>query len=193
MQQKFFNATQLQALGGEWAALADAINERKNLSVFGLGWAEKALVAAHVGAPLFFVAKDEASAGKLTERIAEWLPEGRVAYLPPKDDVLIYRKRFQSGALAERMSVLVRLAEGRLDCCVTSAQSLVQYVPQKERLVASAASVAVGGEVDPIALAEKLTALGYIRCDAAEEKNTFALHGDILSVFPPDREAAALV
>ena len=89
---------------------------------------------------------------------------------------------------ADTRDNIVRLAEGRLDCCVTSAQSLVQYVPQKERLVASAASVAVGGEVDPIALAEKLTALGYIRCDAAEEKNTFALHGDILSVFPPDRE-----
>ena len=188
MQQKFFNATDLRALGGDWAALADAIRERRKTSVFGLGWAEKALVAAHVGAPLLFVAKDEASAGRLTERIAEWLPEGRVAYLPPKDDVLIYRKRFQSSALAERMSVLVRLAEGRLDCCVTSAQSLVQYVPQRERLIASAASVAVGGECDPVALAEKLTALGYIRCDAAEEKNTFALHGDILSVFPPDRE-----
>ena len=188
MQKKFFETTCLRALGGDFAALADAVAQRRKISVFGLGYAEKALIAAHAGAPLFFVAKDEASAGKLTERIAEWLPDGRCAYLPPKDDVLIYRKRFQSGSLAERMSVLVRLAEGRLDCCVTSAQSLVQYVPDKGRLTACAATVEVGRDVDLIELAGKLTAMGYIRCDVAEEKNTFALHGDILSVFPPDRE-----
>lgn len=175
-------------LGGDFAALADAVAEGRRTSVFGLGYSEKALVAAHVGAPVFFVAKDEASALRLTERIAEWRPAGRVAYLPPKDDVLIYRKRFQSQSLAERMSVLARLAEGRLDCCVTSAQSLVQYVPPVDRLVARAASVATGEDFDPLALAEKLAAMGYTRYDTADEKNTFALHGDILSVFPPDRE-----
>ena len=35
------------------------------------------------------------------EALATYLTR-RVAYLPPKDDVLIYRKRFQSSALAER-------------------------------------------------------------------------------------------
>ncbi len=188
MQQKFFNATDLHALGGDYAALADALPERRKISVFGLGYSEKALIAAHAGAPVFFVAKDAASAQKLTERIAEWLPDGATAYLPPKDDVLIYRTRFQSQALAERMSVLMRLAEGRLSCCVTCAEALVQYVPPRDRLLFSAATVEVGADSDPIELAERLTAMGYARCDVVDQKNTFALHGDILSVYPPDRE-----
>ncbi len=188
MRKKFFDAFGLRSIGGELAAIADALDEGRNISVFGLGYSEKAQIVAHTGRPVFVVAKDAAAAEKLKDRISEWLPDGSTVYLPPKDDVLIYRKKFQAQSLAERMAALVGIASGKILCCVTCAETLLQYVPKKDRLQRSALSVAVGDEIAPDEIARRLTAMGYSRAETAEEKNTFALHGDILSVYPPDRD-----
>ena len=62
MRKKFFDAFGLRSIGGELAAIADALDEGRNISVFGLGYSEKAQIVAHTGRPVFAVAKDAAAA-----------------------------------------------------------------------------------------------------------------------------------
>lgn len=188
MQTKLDNVLKLNNLGDELQGIYKTVNDDKDCLAFGLGFSPRAHIASHLDRFVLYVVKDGTFALKAEEALRDFYQPEDIVYLPEKDDVLIYRKAFQSAALSERISALARLAEGKVRCCITTASSLMQFVPEVESLRASVITVKKDRDVNLYDLCERLVKAGYHREAAVEEKNTFCLNGDILSVYPADRE-----
>ena len=188
MNSKFRQLLSLENLGGDFKRIYDDVKSGRDIMVFGLNTPERAHVAANLDRFLLYVVKDGTYALKAEEALSDYYEPDEIAYLPEKDDVLIYRKAFQATSLTKRVSVLSQLAEGKLKCCITTAAALMQYVPVKENLLAATTVISAGDNLDVYSLCDRLVAAGYRRESAVEEKCTFCLNGDILSVYPPDRD-----
>lgn len=188
MNNKFRQMLSLENLGGDFKKIYDDVRAKKDILIFGLNTPQRAHVAAGLDKFLLYVVKDGTYALKAEEALSDFFEPGEIAYLPEKDDVLIYRKAFQTTSLTKRVSVLAELAAGKIKCCITTASALMQYVPEKKNLLDATITVSEGDSLDVYKLCDMLVAAGYHRESAVEEKGTFCLNGDILSVYPADRD-----
>lgn len=177
-----------ESLGGDFKKIYEDVKADRDILVFGLNTPQRAHVASTFDKFVLYVVKDGTFALKAEEALSDFFEPDEIAYLPEKDDVLIYRKAFQATSLTKRVSVLSKLARGEVKCCITTAAALMQYVPVKENLLNATFTVSEGDELDVYKLCEMLVAAGYHRESAVEEKCTFCLNGDILSVYPADRD-----
>ena len=177
-----------QSLGGDFIKIYDDVQAGRDILVFGLNTPQRAHVASVLDKFVLYVVKDGTFALKAEEALSDFFEPDEIVYLPEKDDVLIYRKAFQATSLTRRISALSKIALGEAKCCVTTATALMQYVPVKENLLGATITVRQGDELDVYKLCERLVAAGYRRESAVEEKSTFCLNGDILSVYPADRD-----
>lgn len=84
-----------------------------------------------------------------------------------------------------RISAFHTMAQGKAQLISISVDALVQRTMPPEELQAHSFEVRHDGTYDPAALADRLTAMGYSRCDQVEGVGQFALRGGILDVFPP--------
>lgn len=188
MNEKFAKLLSLESLGGDFKRIYDDVAAKRDILIFGLNTPSRAHVAFGLKKFLLYVVKDGTYALKAEEALSDFFESSEIGYLPEKDDVLIYRKAFQATSLTKRLSVLAQLAKGELKCCITTAAALMQYVPVKDNLLSATITVNEGDERDVYALCNALVASGYRRESAVEEKCTFCLNGDILSVYPADRD-----
>ena len=188
MNNKLRQMLSLENLGGDFKKIYDDVKEKRDILVFGLNTPQRAHVASSLDRFLLYVVKDGTFALKAEEALSDFYEPGEIAYLPEKDDVLIYRKAFQTTSLTRRVSVLSQLAKGEIKCCITTATALMQYVPVKENLLAATKVIKEGDDIDVYKLCDLLISAGYHRESAVEEKCTFCLNGDILSIYPADRD-----
>lgn len=188
MNTKLRQMLSLENLGGDFKKIYDDVKAKRDILVFGLNTPQRAHVASFLDRFLLYVVKDGTFALKAEEALSDFYEPGEVAYLPEKDDVLIYRKAFQTTSLTRRVAVLSQLAKGEIKCCITTAAALMQYVPVKENLLAATKEIKEGDDLDVYKLCETLVSAGYHRESAVEEKCTFCLNGDILSIYPADRD-----
>lgn len=188
MNIKLRQMLSLGNLGGDFKKIYDDVKAKRDILVFGLNTPQRAHVASSLDRFLLYVVKDGTYALKAEEALADFYEPGEIAYLPEKDDVLIYRKAFQTTSLTRRVAVLSQLAKGEIKCCITTAAALMQYVPVKENLLAATKVIKEGDDLDVYKLCDLLVSAGYHRESAVEEKCTFCLNGDILSIYPADRD-----
>ena len=188
MNNKLRQMLSLENLGGDFKKIYDDVNAKRDILVFGLNTPQRAHVASSLDRFLLYVVKDGTFALKAEEALSDFYEPGEIAYLPEKDDVLIYRKAFQTTSLTRRVAVLSQLAKGEIKCCITTAAALMQYVPVKENLLAATKVIKEGDDIDVYKLCDLLISAGYHRESAVEEKCTFCLNGDILSIYPADRD-----
>ncbi|MBO4262896.1 MAG: hypothetical protein J5903_03830 [Clostridia bacterium] len=168
--------------GGECSAVLNAIRSGIPSAVFGINFAEKCRLAASLDAPVLYIVKDGLYAASARDEISAMTGE-EVVYLPPKDDVLLYKNSFDKTALYARLSALYRIMRGAR-IVVATFESLLQLFPKELPRI----SVQKGGTYDLYDLAEKLVKIGYKRRDFADGKGTFAIRGDIFEVFPINEE-----
>ncbi len=188
MNNKLRQMLSLENLGGDFKKIYDDVKAKRDILVFGLNTPQRAHVASFLDRFLLYVVKDGTFALKAEEALSDFYEPGEIAYLPEKDDVLIYRKAFQTTSLTRRVAVLSQLAKGEIKCCITTAAALMQYVPVKENLLAATKVIKEGDDIDVYKLCDLLISAGYHRESAVEEKCTFCLNGDILSIYPADRD-----
>ncbi len=89
----------------------------------------------------------------------------------------------------ERLSVLSELCRGTLDAIVTTPAAALLYTMPKDTLLSAAVSLAVGDEISPDLLQQRLTALGFTAVDMVESAGQYARRGGILDIYP-DAELA---
>ncbi len=85
----------------------------------------------------------------------------------------------------KRLAALYALTQGEERILVTTADALMARTLSPEQLRDLTISLEIGQQVDLAALAEQLTAAGYVRCEQVEGVGQFALRGGILDVFSP--------
>ena len=85
----------------------------------------------------------------------------------------------------ERLGALCRMAFGKAAVVVAAVDGLLQRTLPPSALRDAVFTLKVGEEYDLRALAERLTAAGYVRCEQVEGTGQFAVRGGILDVYSP--------
>ena len=85
----------------------------------------------------------------------------------------------------ERLDALCRMAFGRTGIVVATVDGMMQRTLPPTALRDAVLTLRLGEEHDLRALAERLTAAGYARCEQVEGAGQFAVRGGILDVYSP--------
>ena len=85
----------------------------------------------------------------------------------------------------ERLDALCRMAFGRTGIVVATVDGMMQRTLPPTALRDAVLTLRLGEEHDLHALAERLTAAGYVRCEQVEGAGQFAVRGGILDVYSP--------
>lgn len=179
MRKNFFT---FENLKGDYPALGQALRESTPTAVFGLSAQHKYLIASLVEGRAVYLCADAPAAAKAAENIRT-LSGKEVALLTAKDEVLLYKAALSKDSLFKRLSALYRFQNGA-DVLVADIEAVIQLFPRKLAFT----ELKQGDERDLSALTEELVRFGYVRGQSTEGKGTFALHGDILDVYPINEE-----
>ncbi len=123
-------------------------------------------------------------------------------YLLPWWGLVPYRSAAVGSAVfGNRSGVLARLALQRQSLSrqtkprlfIVTQRSLQSPLPAPEYVRSLVFSVYKGEEIDPTDLAEKLTALGYIRVPKTTVHGEFTLRGEVLDIFTPGENLATRI
>ena len=85
----------------------------------------------------------------------------------------------------ERLDALCRMAFGRTGIVVATVDGMLQRTLPPTALRDAVLTLRLGEEHDLRALAERLTAAGYVRCEQVEGAGQFAVRGGIVDVYSP--------
>jgi transcription-repair coupling factor (superfamily II helicase) len=90
----------------------------------------------------------------------------------------------------ERARVLARLAAGERLLVVSSLRALLHPLPPPADLAARVIRLSAGEELDPVALAERLQSMGYLRVPRVSLHGEFAIRGEVIDLYPFGAEEA---
>ena len=109
---------------------------------------------------------------------------GRVLALPEPDTLPYDPASPHPGITAQRLETLSRLSHGERGIVLATARGVLQRLPSPQRLEGALIGLNVGGDADPMALAERLVFMGYERLAEVESSGHFARRGGILDIYP---------
>src|SRR5881296_1448204 len=92
-------------------------------------------------------------------------------------------------SVSRRLEALVALSEGEPAVVVTSRRAMTRQTISRRDLVETTVVLRPGEGPDPVAVAGRLTELGYTREPLVEQHGQFSLRGGILDVFPAAADA----
>ncbi len=147
-------------------------------AVFGVSKPLCVYLASLIEGKVLILLKDSVSAKSFAEELAFYTGE-KAVYLPPKDDVLLYKKFFNRDSLYARITAIADIKEGAR-FITASPESILQLFPKK----LDSLTLSVAGEHPMGDLIKQLTRFGYKRTEFAENKGEFSLRGDIFEVYP---------
>ena len=173
----------------EFARLcADLDSGRSPVEVSGLSPVHRAHFAAglleRLDAPVVLVCADEGECARLAADVTAFT--GVPATMVGAREFL-----FHDGAVASRqwehrrLAAFHAMAGGGTKLIAATVEGLLQRTLPPEELAAHTVVLDAKGSYDLNALADRLAALGYTRCQQVEGVGQFALRGGILDVFSP--------
>jgi len=163
------------------AAIAEGRGTATRLPPAAAAWVGER-VGERLGRPLVVVVPHESDARAWIESVR--LISGREAAVHfPAPSLSPYQEIDASlGVRAEEVVALARARHEEISAIVTTPRALFRRLPDPKRL--ELVELATGGEVEPEALAERLTALGYRRVDLVGEPGDFAVRGGVFDLWP---------
>ena len=139
-----------------------------------------------LGKKCLIICESEGSASKLCEDL-NFFDGGAVLY--PRREFCFDSSAVESKELQQRrIGVLRRVLEGNYRYVVTTPEAASQYTIPSGELKKRCVGIAAGAELPPGELIDRLLAAGYSRSPMVEGHGQFSSRGEILDVFPPDRE-----
>lgn len=181
------NILQLRSLKGDFERLYNSVAAGGNCMVFNLPRPARAHIASHLDKFILYITPNDIESAKTLIDLTSYYGDA-VMQLSASDDQLIYRKTFHKSNIASRIKTLRAVLSGECKALVATIQSISQFLPMVDRLRESILTIQIGQSYDIYEVIKILSGLGFIREDAIEEKNTFCLVGDILSVFPAESD-----
>ncbi|MBR6736934.1 MAG: transcription-repair coupling factor [Clostridia bacterium] len=168
--------------GGVYGEILSCVCDGLPIAVFGGGESEKARLISSLNSGTLVIVKDVLWAKKLAKLISSMTGED-VVFLPPKDDVLLYKSTFDKESLFKRLTALYKLQNGA-KTAVTTIEALLQLFPKK----VDSLTFKKGCDYELDTAVKSLVKLGYKRVEVPESAGTFSLRGDILLIYPINDE-----
>ncbi len=142
------------------------------------------------GAPVLFVASEEAQAEALAAAVTFFAPNLRLLTFPAWDCLPYDRVSPKADIESARLATLAALAKGIEGpaLIVTSVAAVLQRVPPRAAIAEASFSARAGEDVDREALVAFLAGNGYARAGTVRDPGDFALRGGIVDLWPPGSE-----
>ncbi|HPM41355.1 MAG TPA: hypothetical protein PLY45_02850, partial [bacterium] len=163
------------------------------MTVSGLRGGAKALVISeiarrHPSRALLVLASSPERAQELIDDCSFFLhPDDRkrLALFPESSALPYSRLSPEPEAQADRIEVLYRLLRGEAVIAVAPAAAAMRKTPPKIFISNGARAIRLKETLDPMELAEYLTAYGYEDVGLVEDEGSFARRGGIIDLWPP--------
>ncbi len=183
--------TDIIRLDGEYPAFLDAVknegrkSSRKPILVTGLseGAEDAFLISAirDLGGTSLVICPNERDCRKKNEIFSRF---GLLSEFFITRDLNFYNITASRDYEQERLSVLYRLSEGKLNCVITTPDALLGYIPSPSDFIGSLTELEVGNEFEPSLLCDKLEEAGYVRSETVEGIGQYSRRGGIIDIFP---------
>ena len=179
MNRNFFT---FDNLNGEYKLLQADLRLGTPTAVFGVSDSQKYLTASVLEGRVLYIAADSIAAGKAYAAISV-LSGKKCAYIPAKDDILLFKEAASKDAVFRRIEGINALFSGA-EIIISEPDALCQLFPDKLPRI----DLKKGGECEYASLPARLVEMGYTREYSVESKGAFAVRGDILDIFPVGSE-----
>lgn len=169
--------------------ILNAENGNFPIMISGAADAQKAhlinSICEKTGKRAFVITHNDIQARRLCEDLS-FFSDNECVYIPPKEVILYEVEASNHEAENKRAAALGALAGGAN--AVLSVESLLHFVVPKNQFDTLCMSFTYGGVTDSAVLAEKLSAMGYIRVDVVNLPGQFAIRGGIVDIYSPDAQ-----
>jgi transcription-repair coupling factor (superfamily II helicase) len=155
----------------------------------------RALAARQAAAAvsLVIVCRDGPRLAALGRALGFFAPDLTVLEFPAWDCLPYDRVSPHAGVVAQRMTVLSRLARAqgreRPSVLLTSVNAVLQRVPAREFVARQALSIAPGNVLAMAGITAWLERNGFLRASTVRESGEYAVRGGILDLFAPGTAA----
>ncbi|WP_108500959.1 transcription-repair coupling factor [Paracoccus indicus] len=140
------------------------------------------------GAPVIHVARDDRRMAATRAALAFMAPGLVVLDFPAWDTTPYDRVSPAPEVQAARMATLAALAQGAIKgpfVLLTSLNAVLQRVPPRDLVRATAFTARVGDRIDEDALRHFLVRMGFVQSPTVTEQGDYAIRGGIIDIFPP--------
>jgi transcription-repair coupling factor (superfamily II helicase) len=166
----------------EYDALLAALNAGAAVSAVALA-PKISHFAGCTGGKVLFVAPDTVAAKQFFAAITQYAGEDNTAYLPPIDDILLYKKAFNPTNSHLRLNALYKIVSPAPAVVVTSLESLTQNFLDAEVFKGNIKTIKPNDKINLNGLIKYLAACGYDREDLISGEGQFSVRGDIVDIF----------
>lgn len=185
----------------QWQKLARTGEARQHGHLlYGLTGSQKPFLAAALfdypssGEPALYVTPDLTRAQAAKEDLQALVPAERVYLLPPREGFPHDIEARSPEVETERLQALEVLVHGTPGCLVVApVAALLSCLPPVERWRQATFELAVGEELPPEKLAQRLANLGYSRESQVEAPGQFAVRGHVVDIFSATAQLPARV
>ncbi len=209
--QKFQMVSDYEPAGDQPHAIAElveGINQQERdqvlLGVTGSGKTfTMAKVIEKVQRPALILAPNKTLAAQLYGEFRDFFPHNAVEYFVsyydyyqpeayvPRTDTYIEKESTINEAIDRMRHAATRAILERDDVIIVASVSCIYGIGSVETYTAMVFDLEVGAEKDPREVMRDLVSLQYTRNDAAFQRGTFRLRGDVLEIFPAHYDARA--
>ncbi|MBL4537937.1 MAG: excinuclease ABC subunit UvrB [Oceanicaulis sp.] len=190
------------------AELVEGVNQSEKdqvlLGVTGSGKTfTMAKVIENVQRPALILAPNKTLAAQLYGEFKAYFPHNAVEYFVsyydyyqpeayvPRTDTFIEKESTINEAIDRMRHAATRAILERDDVIIVASVSCIYGIGSVETYTAMVFDLEVGAEKDPRQVMRDLVSLQYTRNDAAFQRGTFRLRGDVLEIFPAHYDARA--
>ena len=147
------------------------------------------VIAQERKGPVLILTSSQGRAKRLWEDLSFFLGEDKPLLLAPEEERIFLNYDARSRTyLEESLKSLMALASGEPCVVVASVHSALRKQMPKEGFCREVFEIRPGSVFDLAELQQRLHLLGYERSPAIESRGQYSLRGDILDLFPYDRE-----
>uniref|UniRef100_A0A832I4K0 Transcription-repair-coupling factor n=1 Tax=Eiseniibacteriota bacterium TaxID=2212470 RepID=A0A832I4K0_UNCEI len=178
----------LEFLAGQWGR-NDAAELPRRVALRGLTGSARAFLVSwlqrETGRTVLWLAAHGEAFEEARDDLEYFRGAGAVLAFPEPDTLPYDPASPHPGIVAQRLETLARLADGERGVVLATARGVLQKVPKPARLARARLDLAVGAEMPPERLVERLVHMGYERLPEVEGVGHIARRGGIVDLWPP--------
>ncbi|HHV59634.1 MAG TPA: transcription-repair coupling factor [Clostridiaceae bacterium] len=147
-------------------------------------------LACKLNSRVLYLAYNEHQAAKVFDDFAFFIGDKAVHF--PSREIILHNIEARSyDDVYARINTLDRIINGECSVVVTSAEALLNRLPDRNFFRESIIEICVGSRLDISEALKKFSEMGYERVNAVEGKGQFAVRGGIIDIFSPGSDFAA--
>ncbi len=171
----------------DYPVLARCADQKRRIRVEGASgsgarYFAAAFAASYGDKKFVYIAPDEFAAKKAAADLESFT--GGALLLEPSDYMFFNALARNRDREYKRVQTLKRLAAGDYKTLVLSPASLMQYTVDPARFADADFYLKEGNDYDISELADRLSAMGYVRVPMVDGTRQFSVRGDIFDIFP---------